>query len=308
MPTMWPIPQGRRGFTLIEIMLALGIFGLVAVTLYGTFSRTLRSKALAEERAEVTRVGRAAVNRMADEIASAYYPRNLAGTAVFRVLRGGTDTAPLDSLMFTALTTRPAGIEGRATDQRFLAYFFARDRSALRRERRTSADAEGTVTTESDEALDQKSKRNGVDVLADDANDYFAAFGPTPVPPLGASPHRLLRREATLIERRAMDEARATVFIDAVASLEFRFFNGREWLDLWDSEERNARLPRAVSIDLALYDRIGGIHHFATSVDLPLSDHVPPFVESTTGGGSTGGAQQSGAQKSSGSQKGAESK
>ena len=65
----------RGGFTLIEVMLALGIFGLVAVTLYGTFSRTLRSKALAERRADVMRLGRAAVGRMADEIGSAYYPR-----------------------------------------------------------------------------------------------------------------------------------------------------------------------------------------------------------------------------------------
>ncbi len=105
--------RGRRGFTLLEVMVALGIFGLVAVTLYGTFSRTLRSKALAEEHAEVTRIGRAAVNRMADEIGSAFYPRSLSGTAIFRVLRGGTDEAPLDTLMFTALSTRPAGLEGR---------------------------------------------------------------------------------------------------------------------------------------------------------------------------------------------------
>jgi prepilin-type N-terminal cleavage/methylation domain-containing protein len=31
-----------RGFTLMEVMLALGIFGIVTVTLYGTFARTLR--------------------------------------------------------------------------------------------------------------------------------------------------------------------------------------------------------------------------------------------------------------------------
>jgi prepilin-type N-terminal cleavage/methylation domain-containing protein len=61
-----------QGFTLIEVMLALGIFGIVAVTLYGTFSRTLRSKGLAERRAEITRVGRSALGRMADEIGSAY--------------------------------------------------------------------------------------------------------------------------------------------------------------------------------------------------------------------------------------------
>lgn len=267
----------RRGFTLIEVMLALGIFGIVAITLYGTFSRTLRSKALAEERAEVVRVGRAAVGRMADEIASAYYPRNLSGTAIFRVLPGGSDDAPLDALVFTALSARPAGLEGRATDQRMLAYFFARDRSGLRGERRTgtrSADASGASGSASASSALDHGRQGNVDLLADDADDFFAAFGPTPVPPLGTTPHRLLRREATMIERRALDEARASVFVDAVASLSFRFYDGREWVDLWDSEEANARLPRAVRIDLALYDTAGEIHHFTTAVDLPLSDRV----------------------------------
>ena len=36
------------------------------------------------------------------------------------------------------------------------------------------------------------------------------------------------------------------------------------------------RLPRAVAIDLALYDAAGEVHHFATSVDLPLADARPP--------------------------------
>jgi prepilin-type N-terminal cleavage/methylation domain-containing protein len=289
--------RGRRGFTLIETMVALGIFGLVAVTLYGTFSRTLRSKAIAEERAEVTRAGRAAVGRMADEIASAFYPRTLpSGTAIFRVLRGGTDEAPLDSLVFTALSARPAGLETRASDQRYIAYFFARDRSALRRERRTSGTAGDSAESETDDAFEQKSHRNRVDVLADDADDFFAAFGPTPVPPLGTSPHRLLRREAAMIERQTMDAARATVFIEDVASLEFRFFDGRDWVDTWDSEEHNARLPRAVRVDLALYDPSGEIHHFTTSVDLPLSDHVAPFG---AGSPSSAGTRTPGPQKKS---------
>ncbi len=255
-------------------MLALGIFGLVAVTLYGTFSRTLRSKAIAEERAKVTRVGRAAVGRMADEIASAYYPRNLPGTAIFRVLPGGTDEAPLDSLVFTALSSRPAGLEGRGTDQRMLAYFFARDRSGLRRDQRTTTTASGDKVTMDTSASDHMARHGEVDLLADDADDFFAAFGPTPAPVLGTAPHRLLRREATMIERRALDDARASVFVENVASLAFRFYDGRDWLDLWDSEEANARLPRAVRIDLALYDAVGDVHRFTTAVDLPLSDRI----------------------------------
>ena len=98
-----------------------------------------------------------------------------------------------------------------------------------------------------------------------------------------------------MIERRALDEARASVFLDDVASLELTFWDGREWRDVWDSEDANSRrLPRAVRIDLGLYDELGAIHHFTTAVDIPLSDTPVGTTggsQGTTGGGSgkTGG-------------------
>lgn len=262
-----------RGFTLLEIMLALGIFGIVTVTLYGTFARTLRSKALAERQADVTRLGRAAIARMADEIASAYVPANLKDLVFFRAYRSGTDDAPLDSLAFTALSSRPAGLEGAATDQRMLAYFFPRDRSGMRRDRHSNTGA----GAEDDAPLERPANRGGPDLSVEGADDYFAAFGPTHPPVLGAEPHRLLRREAAMIERRGLDDAQATVFLEDVASLEYQFYDGNEWRDAWDSLDPNfRRLPRAVRIDLALYDDGGAVHHFATAVDLPLSDTLPP--------------------------------
>ncbi len=273
----------RAGFTLLEIMLALGIFGLVAVTLYGTFARTLRSKGLAERRAEVTRLGRAAVGRMADEIGSAYYPATLREAARFQILKSGTETAPLDSIAFTALSSRPAGLDGRATDQRMIVYFFPRDRSGLRRDERPAGDA-----NQEPAGIARSSGRGRLDLFADDANDYFAAFGASHPPALGTAPRRLLRREAALIHPRALDDARATAFLEDVASLELRGFDGREWLETWDSDDPNTRgLPRAVAIDLALYDAAGDVHHFPTAVDIPLRD-------GTASSGTTGPSNPSG--------------
>src|SRR5205085_1869136 len=121
-------------------------------------------------------------------------------------------------------------------------------------------------------------------------DDFFAAFGPAHPAVLGAHPHRLLRREATMIERRALDDARATAFLDDVASLGFAFYDGAEWREVWDSEDPNSRrLPRAVRIDLALYDETGDIHRFTTAVDIPLSD-TPLGVGPTSTPGGGGGA------------------
>jgi hypothetical protein len=89
-----------------------------------------------------------------------------------------------------------------------------------------------------------------------------------------------------MIERRALDNARATVFLDDVASLELTFFDGREWRDTWDSEDANSRrLPRAVTIHLALYDEAGDVHDFTTAVDIPLSDTPLPSTAGSPGSG-----------------------
>lgn len=120
--------------------------------------------------------------------------------------------------------------------------------------------------------------RGGGAPARDDAEDFFAAFGAPPRPLIpGAPPRRLLRREALMTGRDAFDAASATAFLDDVASLAFRFHDGTDWVAAWDSEDRaNYRpLPRAVAIDLGLYDATGEIRHFTTAVDLALADTRP---------------------------------
>lgn len=251
--------------------MAVTIFGIVALTVYGTFARTLRSKGLAEDQAELTQQGRSAVARMADELASAFNPGP--PLASFLSLRGGTETMPLHGIIFTALSARPTGLSGHDSDQRVINYFFP-----TRRDRR-HAGGDGDR---------EDARRPGGNLLDDDAEDFFAAFGPRRPRIDGVTPERLLRREALMSTRDALDTATPTAFLDDVASLQFRFHNGTEWLDEWDSEDAaNYRpLPRAVSIDLGIYDARGEIHHFVTAVDVALAVAVPgpPTTRGGTGG------------------------
>jgi prepilin-type N-terminal cleavage/methylation domain-containing protein len=289
--------QGRRrrcarrdalaAFTLVEVMLAVTIFGIVAVTVYGTFSRTLRSKQIAETRVELVQSGRSAVARMADEITTAFYPDPPQPAAVFRHLPGGTASMPLDSLVFSALSSRPSGSDGRDSDQRVIGYFFPEERGHMR----NVAEERGDSTARSDAA----ERRDGIGrsrehaLQMDGAEDFFAAFGPSHPPIAGVTPQRLLRREALMTGPDALDTAPATAFLEDVASLGFRFHDGTDWLDAWDSDDRahHRPLPRAVAIDLALYDAGGVVHHFTTAVDLVLADPRPgprrssPAVQAT---------------------------
>src|SRR6185295_6943036 len=123
----------RRGFTLLEVMLAVAILGIIATTIYGTFSRTLRSKGIAEERIDVVRTGRSAVDRMAEELAAAFYPTPRVADAIFRCVKTGTEDVPLDAIWFSALSRRPVGTPDRDDDQRLISYFFPVSTDAMRR-------------------------------------------------------------------------------------------------------------------------------------------------------------------------------
>jgi general secretion pathway protein J len=240
-------------FTLLEVMLAVTILGIVATAVYGTFSRTLRTKGIAEERAEITRTGRSALGHMADEIASAFYPTSKPAGAIFRSFAVGTESTPLDALVFSALSPRPSGSLGGESDQRVIAYFFPQRRGRMRT-------AAGDPTDEETE-------------------DFFAAFGSARIRVPGTEPERLLRREAMMSASDAAARGTATAFLDNVVSLSFRFHDGNDWLDAWDSEDQDRAsyrlLPRAVAIDLALYDTAGEVRHFTTAVDLALADGGP---------------------------------
>jgi prepilin-type N-terminal cleavage/methylation domain-containing protein len=258
----------RAGFTLLEVVLAVTIFGLVATAIYGTFSRTLRSKRIAEGRMDVVRTGRIAVNRIADEIATAAPDASqVTGEKKFLAVDAGDEAAPLASLAFWTLGSR-GGPEDFATDQRMIEYFFTTEgRSTSRRSRRATTVATGALA---EDAAAGPGRRPGRERDVD-AFDLFAGFGAEALHERGIPAERLLRRESLLIQRNGNDDAYATVFLDNVASLRFRFCDGTTWLDTWDSDDRAnyaGGMPRAVAIDLGLYDENGAVHHFATAVDL----------------------------------------
>lgn len=275
------------GFTLLEVMLAITIFGIVATTIYGTFSRTLRSKTLAETEIEVARTGRGALARMTDELGAAYCPDPPQGPCFWSVA-GGTDSQPLDMLAFSALSNRGT-VDGRDTDQRMITYLFSEDKNGMRRRR---GDGRGDGARASGGADSGGARTSGIvgdsatgtglgrGDARDRANtepfDFFAAFGATSLRERGIPAERLLRRELALIQRPTTDDnGILTAFLDNVASLQFRFYDGTDWLEAWDSEDHAnypQSLPRAVEIDLGLYDQNGAVHHFATAVDVALSD------------------------------------
>ena len=64
--------DGRKGMTLIEIMVAITILAIVSTVIFGGFSTTMRNKTRLEEMADRSHVIRVAMERMVAELAQAY--------------------------------------------------------------------------------------------------------------------------------------------------------------------------------------------------------------------------------------------
>jgi hypothetical protein len=68
----------------------------------------------------------------------------------------------------------------------------------------------------------------------------------------GDGTYRLLRRVTTNLLPLRTAEAEEQVLCRGVASLNFRFYDGNDWVDEWDSTADANSLPRAVEVDIRI--------------------------------------------------------
>jgi general secretion pathway protein J len=72
-------PKNRRGFTLLEILLAMFIFTIVLSTLYTAYTGTFRNVDETESQADIYRMARIALERITEDLESAYMPPSAVG-------------------------------------------------------------------------------------------------------------------------------------------------------------------------------------------------------------------------------------
>lgn len=101
----------ERGFTLIEIMIALGLLGLMMALVTGSYYAGSRAKRRMESRLELLAMGRVALDTMIKELNGAYLNESdISGTPFLGEHQGGFQH-PEDSVTFvtTSFDPRPLG-------------------------------------------------------------------------------------------------------------------------------------------------------------------------------------------------------
>jgi len=248
--------RGGGGFTLMELLLAVVIFGFIVLTVYGVLSRSIRARTVGEERAELYSLGRETVLKIADDLEGSLLP--LSGDRIHFI---GSAQPP--SVVFIRMNRGGYG-QGRVRPGQVLVEYSltppdARGFSVLVRGERDFrhllAERDGITNQEDDTRFDLDAEN---DIQA--PTEQFIAL--LECPP-GA--------EASGI---AGSCAR-------VAGMQFRFYDDAlgDWREYWDSFEEDTvtsnRIPDAVEIVLVMLDEEFREHEFYTVVDLPLARANP---------------------------------
>lgn len=228
------------GVTLLELLVAVAIFGIVASVLYGSFNRTLEARNLASDRAEVYSTARIVMDWLEQDLkGSLSVDVYMTGKPrFFSTGHGGEDTVSADDplLDLTVRTARRAAVLRDEAGEELATTMADQSRVVYR------------VEEESDEVFD------------------------APLRP-SATGLALVRYEIRPPLEEGIEETLRTVVARGVRTIDLAFEDRGTILDRWEQTEESGsgiNGPRVVEIRLVIDDADGNPAEFATSVLIPL--------------------------------------
>jgi len=156
-------PRSARGFTLVELLVAIVVLSLISVLIYNAFASMKRSREGIERVNDRFREGRLAMTRMIRELQSAYISLHAPINSSLLIQRTSfvaTTGTPADRLDFNSFSNRRLDKNSHVSDQCELSYF-----GSPNPELSGVTDLARRIST----TLDLEPKKGGrVDVLATD--------------------------------------------------------------------------------------------------------------------------------------------
>lgn len=113
----------RRGFTLMEVVIAIGITAFIGVVIGVSFNTTIANKEIIESQSEHYRMLRAAMNRMTREISAAYVSDRYDPKRYRDAYDRPTNfIGARDKLLFTTLAHQRLYADAKESDQMVVEY------------------------------------------------------------------------------------------------------------------------------------------------------------------------------------------
>ena len=136
----------KKGFTLLEVLLALAMLALVISLIQGVYSGTARSRTRSREATRETHAAAFLLHRLADELAMAYVDSERPEATGLVLV---TDTEDLSSIAFTTRVPPVSGFSSGGTAE--VGYFLETgEDGSVSLMRRESADLDGDLETGGD--------------------------------------------------------------------------------------------------------------------------------------------------------------
>lgn len=235
--------MNRRGFTLLEVMVSVGLLGVIMTLLWGTTSQSLRAKDRIEARDAVFHSADVALRKMSDDLMAAFLSRGGASPAA-AAAPGGAAPAP---------TPAPA-----STTPAPKTFFIGEDRG----------DQDGLrFSALSHLRLVKQAKES------DQAKVAYEVVANQDIP----GTYDVVRREEVWLNASTEVEGRGYALIEGVARFNLEYYDDRrgDWVKEWSTEQVDwkDRLPMAVRITLVFKDPDDEQTEIplSTAVSLPLA-------------------------------------
>lgn len=119
--------RARAGMTMIEILVAVGLLGVIASFTLSSMAGAIRTRDILAERDSVTQGATVALSRLSREIQLAYMTSNLAAQGSYRTVFVGTQDEPIDNLWFATLAHKRLYRDTRESDQAEVTIWGERD-------------------------------------------------------------------------------------------------------------------------------------------------------------------------------------
>jgi prepilin-type N-terminal cleavage/methylation domain-containing protein len=215
-----PRPHRNSGFTLIELIVAMGMVAILSVSLYASLRIAFKAKDSAEKTIEPPRTAELAMEFIRTDLQNAMSPNPAAAaaqTAANAIGGTGSSTAIPSALAGSFVGTD--GTDGRGRDADDLIFY-------------STADSPLHATV----AADIKMVELAV------------------VQPQGSNDYVLVRRVTPNLLAPTTPNPDEEVLCRGVAGFNLRYYNGSDWSDSWDSTQTqfDNTIPVAVEVTLQL--------------------------------------------------------